>query len=118
MELKSRAGVAIKAQKQVCAELRSAGADWWLARSACAVMMHHSSVVFLRLAMEAGAAATVAGPFADPNHRLPQAPDVAARRAAARNRWREHQHATRNATQRPTARPRAGTQTAVRESAD
>jgi hypothetical protein len=31
------------------------------------------------------------GPFADPTQRLPQAPDVAARRRAARRRWRVHQ---------------------------
>jgi hypothetical protein len=28
------------------------------------------------------------GPFADPRRRLPQAPDVAAQRRAARRRWR------------------------------
>ena len=31
------------------------------------------------------------GPFADPTQRLPQAPDVAARRRAARRRWRVRQ---------------------------
>src|SRR5262249_30712151 len=31
------------------------------------------------------------GPFADPTRRLPQAPDVAARRRAARRRWRARQ---------------------------
>jgi hypothetical protein len=34
VELKSRAGVASKAQKQVRLELLSASADWWLVRSA------------------------------------------------------------------------------------
>ena len=34
VEIKSRAGVASKAQKQICAKLKLAGADWYLARSA------------------------------------------------------------------------------------
>jgi hypothetical protein len=34
-------------------------------------------------------------PFADPTQRLPQAPDVAAQRRAARKRWRERQKAAR-----------------------
>jgi hypothetical protein len=39
VELKSRAGVASKAQKQIRAKLKPAGADWWLARSARAALM-------------------------------------------------------------------------------
>jgi hypothetical protein len=39
VELKSRAGVATKAQKQVRVELLSAGATWWMARSARGAMM-------------------------------------------------------------------------------
>jgi len=34
VELKSRAGVATKAQKQLRLEMLPAGADWWLVRSA------------------------------------------------------------------------------------
>jgi hypothetical protein len=33
------------------------------------------------------------GLFADPNERLPQAPEVAAQRRAAQRRWRERQRA-------------------------
>src|SRR5215510_7472885 len=39
VELKSRAGVATKAQKQVRVELLPAGASWYMARSARAAMM-------------------------------------------------------------------------------
>jgi len=39
VELKSRAGVASKTQKQIRAELLPAGAVWWLARSARAALM-------------------------------------------------------------------------------
>ena len=39
VEIKSRAGVASKAQKQICAKLKLAGADWYLARSARAALM-------------------------------------------------------------------------------
>jgi hypothetical protein len=38
------------------------------------------------------------GPFADPNERLPQAPEVAAQRRAATQQWRQH-HRTRKAAQ-------------------
>jgi hypothetical protein len=39
VEIKSRAGVASKAQKQICAKLKLAGADWYLARSGRAALM-------------------------------------------------------------------------------
>jgi hypothetical protein len=50
LELKSRAGVASKMQKQIRTELLPAGADWWLVRSRRAAMMalHLSGVVFRR----------------------------------------------------------------------
>jgi hypothetical protein len=50
IELKSRAGVASNAQKQIRAKLKPAGADWWLARGARAALMalHLSGVVFRR----------------------------------------------------------------------
>ena len=35
------------------------------------------------------------GPFANPSERLPQAPEVAAQRRAAQQRWRERQKAAR-----------------------
>ena len=92
VELKSRAGVATKAQKQVRVELLSAGATWWMARSARAALMalHLSGVVFRRK-WKPPRLKPWEGPFADPTRRLPQAPDVAAERAAARKRWRLRQ---------------------------
>jgi hypothetical protein len=90
VELKSRAGVASKVQKQIRAELKPAGADWWLARSAHAAMMalYLSGVVF-RHPWEPPELKPWEGPFADPTRRLPQAPEVAAQRRAGRQRWRE-----------------------------
>jgi hypothetical protein len=92
VELKSRAGVASKAQKQIREKLTPAGADWWLARSAPAALMalHLSGVVFRRL-WKPPRLKPWEGPFADPYQQLPQAPDVAARRRAARQRWRARQ---------------------------
>jgi hypothetical protein len=92
VELKSRAGVASKTQKQVRAELLPAGATWWMARSARAAMMalHLSGVVFRRR-WKPPRLRPWEGPFADPTRRLPQAPDVAAQRRAARRRWRARQ---------------------------
>jgi hypothetical protein len=93
IELKSRAGVASKAQKQIRAKLKPAGVDWWLARSARAALMglHLSGVVFRRR-WRPPRLKPWEGPFADPTRRLPQAPDVAAQRRkarrAARRRWR------------------------------
>jgi hypothetical protein len=43
------------------------------------------------------------GPFADPTQRLPQAPDVAARRRAARRRWRVRQRVRGAAKRTATA---------------
>jgi hypothetical protein len=50
VELKSRAGVATKAQKQLRLAMLAAGADWWLVRSARAALMalHLSGAVFRR----------------------------------------------------------------------
>ena len=92
VELKSRVGVATKVQKQVRVELLPAGATWWMARSARAALMalHLSGVVFRRQSKPPHLKPWE-GPFADPHQRLPQAPDVAARRRAARRRWRMRQ---------------------------
>ena len=51
------------------------------------------------------------GPFADPTQRLPQAPDVAALRRAARRRWRARQRA--RAAQCAAAARYEGAQTPV-----
>jgi hypothetical protein len=92
VELKSRAGVATKMQKQVRVELLQAGANWWMARSARAALMalHLSGVVFRRQ-WKPPRLKPWEGPFADPTQRLPQAPEVAARRRVARRRWRARQ---------------------------
>jgi hypothetical protein len=76
VELKSRAGVASKAQKQIRLEMLPAGADWWLARSARAALMalHLSGVVFRRK-WKPPRLKPWQGPFADPHRQLPQAPD-------------------------------------------
>jgi hypothetical protein len=107
VELKSRAGVASKAQKQIRAKLKPAGADWWLVRSAGAALMalHLSGVVF-RCKWRPPRFKPWEGPFADPNERLPQAPDVAARRRAARRRWRVRQR--RRETSPRALEPRHG----------
>ena len=93
IELKSRAGVASKAQKQVRLELLPAGAVWWMARSARAAMtaLHLEGVVFRREWKKPPRLQPWEGPFADPTQRLPQAPDVAAQRRAANKRWRLRQ---------------------------
>src|SRR6516165_2410471 len=103
VELKSRAGVATKAQKQRRLELLAAGAVWLMARSARAALMalHLSGVVFRRQ-WKPPRLKPWEGPFADPTQRLPQAPDVAARRRAARQQWRERQR-VRDAARRAAA---------------
>jgi hypothetical protein len=75
IELKSRAGVASKVQKQVRLKMLPAGADWWLARSARAALMasHLSGVVF-RQRWKPPRLKPWEGPFADPHQQLPQAP--------------------------------------------
>src|SRR5215813_4058984 len=92
LELKSRRGVASKAQKQIRLELLPSGATWWMARSARAALMalHLEGVIFRRK-WKPPRLKPWEGPFADPTQRLPQAPDVAAERAAARKRWRLRQ---------------------------
>jgi len=97
LELKSRRGVASKAQKQIRLEMQPAGAVWLMTRSARAALMalHLAGVVFRRH-WKPPRLKPWEGPFADPNERLPQAPDVAAqrraaRRRAARRRWQLQQ---------------------------
>jgi hypothetical protein len=116
VELKSRVGVATKVQKQVRVDLLPAGATWWMARSARAALMAlHLSGVTFRRQWKPPRLKPWEGPFADPTRRLPQAPDVAARRRAARRRWRArllHARQTGNLAPEP---PNAGAQTAARE---
>ena len=116
VELKSRAGIATKAQKQLRLEMLPAGAVWYMARSARAalVALHLAGVVFRRR-WKPPRLKPWEGPFADPTRRLPQAPDVAARRRAARRRWRPRQlHARRTSNPAPEL-PHARAQTEARE---
>jgi hypothetical protein len=89
IELKSRRGLASKAQKQLHLELLAAGAMWWMARSARAAMMalHLSGVVFRR-EWKPPQLQPWEGPFADPTERLPQHPGVAAEWREAKRRYR------------------------------
>jgi hypothetical protein len=93
IELKSRRGVASKAQKQLRLEILPAGAVWWMARSARAAMMalHLSGVVFRRKWEPPAQPQPWEGPFADPAQRLPQHPKVAAERQEAKRRYRLRQ---------------------------
>jgi len=113
LELKSPAGVASKVQRQVCAELRAAGADWYLARSAEAalVALRLSNVPF-RHPWTPPPLEPWVGPFDGAmicsGKRLPQAPEVAAQRRAAQRAWRERQRRrVRDAAQRAAAAPTA-----------
>jgi hypothetical protein len=103
LELKSPAGVASKSQRQVYAELRAAGADWYLVKSAAAalVALRRSNVPF-RCPWTPPPLAVWEGPFDDPNQPLPQHPEVAAQRRAAQRAWRARQKAARM-TERSTA---------------
>ena len=118
VELKSRAGVATKSQKQVRVEQLPAGATWWMARSARAAMMalHLSGVVFCRH-WKPSRLKPWEGPFADPTRRLPQAPDVAARRRAARRRWRARQRMREAARYEAAPTPDGPALIAVRKTA-
>jgi hypothetical protein len=113
LEIKSKAGIASKAQKKVRAELVAAGAMWWLVRSARAALMAlRLSGVAFRRAWKPPELRAWEGPFDDPNKRLPQAPDVAAHRREVTRRWRERQRALKTAA---TARDDAAQQREARE---
>jgi hypothetical protein len=119
LELKSPAGVASKVQRQVCAELRAAGADWYLARSAEAalVALRLSNVPF-RHPWTPPPLEPWVGPFDGAmicsGKRLPQAPEVAAQRRAAQRAWRERQRQrVRDAAQRAAAAPTASSRASV-----
>jgi VRR-NUC domain len=98
VELKSRRGLASKAQKQARAEMLPAGAGWIMARSARAAMvgLQRAGVKFRR-PWKPPPLEPWEGPFSDPNQRLPQEPGVRAERRAAQHRWRERQRARKAA---------------------
>lgn len=120
VEMKSPAGVASKVQRQVCAELRVAGADWYLARSAEAalVALCLSNVPF-RHPWTPPPLEPWEGPFTGAmicsRQRLPQAPEVAAQRRAAQRAWRERQRQrVRDAAQRAAAAPTTSSRASIR----
>ena len=98
VELKSPAGVASKAQRQVYLELRAAGADWYLVKSAPAalVALRQSNVPF-RCPWTPPRLAGWEGPFTDPFQRMQQHPEVAALRREVARAWRERQRARKAA---------------------
>jgi len=98
VEVKSRRGLASKAQKQARAEMLPAGAVWIMARSwrAAMVGLQCAGVKFCR-PWEPPPLEPWEGPFSDPNQRLPQEPSVRAERRAAQHRWRERQRARKAA---------------------
>ena len=89
VELKSRAGHATTAQKQVRAELVGMGCSWFMARSARAalVALLRAGVPFREL-WEVPRLEPWEGPWEDPAQRLPQHPEIAAQSRAANARYR------------------------------
>jgi len=89
IELKSRAGIASKAQRQVRDELVAVGCKYWLARAANAAMtaLHLSGVPVRNWTPRP--LAPWEGPFRDPYARLPMHPAVRRERQAAARRYRE-----------------------------
>jgi hypothetical protein len=93
IELKSRSGIASKAQREVRAELLKAGAGtFWLARGAFSAMVAlcREGVVF-REPWTSPLLEPWEGPFTGAEEQLPQAPETAAQRRAAVQRWRARQ---------------------------
>jgi hypothetical protein len=96
VEMKSHRGLASPAQKKVRSKLLAASAEWWMARTwRTALTALHLSGVPLRPPWTPPPLEPWEGPFADPSERLPQAPEVAAQRREAQQRWRERQKAAR-----------------------
>jgi len=118
IELKSHNGVVRPVQKRVFAELTALGVHCWLARSTRAAMtaLHRSGVPFRRQWRQSRLQPWE-GPFNDLSQRMPMEPRLAAKRAAARRRWRERQ-ASRVSTHPTPELADAETQTAARETAD
>ena len=95
IEMKSTAGIASRAQRQVRAELVAAGAQWWMARSAVAalVALHRSGVEFRRPWKPPANLRPWEGPFTGEEKRLPRHPLVRERQREANRRWRENRRA-------------------------
>jgi len=108
VEMKSPAGVPSRSQRQVCKEVRAAGADWYCVRSATAalVALRLSNVPFRR-EWKPPELQAWQGPFTDPDKRLPQAPEVAAQRREAQRAWRERRKRAREAAKLAAERDNA-----------
>jgi hypothetical protein len=117
VELKSKAGVASKSQKQVRAELVAAGARWWMARSVRAALtaLHRSGVPFRAPWKPPSDLREWEGPFTGEEKRAPQHPLVRAKQREACRRWREKRRAAGlKVWSKPTERRRAQTREATR----
>jgi hypothetical protein len=95
IELKSRRGIASKAQKQTRLEMLPAGAKWRMVRTARAGLtaLYREGAPFRRKWTPPKKLEPWEGPFENPHVRLPQHPDVARERAAAQQRYRERRRA-------------------------
>ena len=121
LELKSRQGRCSASQRETRLAILAARGDWWECRSAHAAMwaLRKSGVRFRTLVNNDGTTerwrqprlALWEIPRRDPSEPRATAPEVAARRRAARQQWLARQRA-RN------AQPHAGMQTAAQEPAD
>jgi hypothetical protein len=117
VELKSKAGVASKSQKQVRAELVAAGARWWMARSVGAALtaLHRSGVPFRAPWKPPSDLREWEGPFTGEEKRAPQHPLVREKQREACRRWREKRRAAGlKVRSEPTERRRAHTRAATR----
>jgi hypothetical protein len=117
VELKSKAGVASKSQKQVRAELVAAGARWWMARSVGAALtaLHRSGVPFRAPWKPPSDLREWEGPFTGEEKRVPQHPLVREKQREACRRWREKRRgAGLKVRSEPTERRRAQTREATR----
>jgi hypothetical protein len=96
VELKSRAGVLSKSQRQVREELlRTGGAHWWMARSARAAMtaLRRSGVKFQSPWSPPADLQPWEGPFTGEEKKLPRHPAVRERQREVMRRWRERRAA-------------------------
>ena len=103
VELKSKAGVASKSQKQVRAELVAAGARWWMARSVRAALtaLHRSGVPFRAPWKPPSDLRDWEGPFTGEEKRATQHPLVREKQREACRRWREKRRAQGLSVRRP-----------------
>jgi hypothetical protein len=94
VELKSRSGRLSKTQKEVRAQLKAVGCEWYMARSTAAALaaLQRACVPF-RKPWTAPELRPFEGPFTGDEKRLPQHPAVAARSRELRRRWLERKRA-------------------------